>query len=65
MTINNLAIELGKDEFSFGLTYVALSRIKDVSTLRLPYLTEERYKKQFRNNDIKHKLIEELRLYKL
>ena len=35
MTIDNLIIDLGEKEFLFGLTYVALSRIKNVSTLRL------------------------------
>ena len=43
MSLKNLVVDLGVREFSFGLTYVALSRISDVETLTLSNFTLSRY----------------------
>ena len=47
MSIDHLYINLGDDEFSFGLTYVALTRIINALNLIIETLTADRYKRIF------------------
>ena len=64
-TLEKVCVDIGKKEFSFGITYVALSRVKDLENLFLVPFTKERYCKISDSSALKIKTEEWKRLMDL
>ena len=57
-TIENAYIDIGDREFSLGLTYVGLSRVKNVKNLFLKGFTFTRYSAVKKGDNFKFRVLE-------
>ena len=65
MTLNIAWVDIGEKESTLGITYVAISRVHNISSLVIEPMTFERLQK-FRNSELlKYRLKEEQRLKQL
>ena len=66
MSLDKIIVNLGKKEFSLGLSYTALSRCTKIRNLALaPFPNWNRFKKMFKSQSFRKRLQEEERLKKL
>jgi len=62
LTLHKSWIDIGKSEATLGLTYVAISRVRDLSSLILEPMTFDRLGNIKKSNNLKYRKAEELRL---
>ena len=65
LTLHKSWIDIGKSEATLGLTYVAISRVRDLSSLILEPMTFDRLGNIKKSNNLKYRKAEELRLQKI
>jgi len=65
LTLHKSWIDIGKSEATLGLTYVAISRVRDLSSLVLEPMTFDRLQNIKKSNNLKYRKAEELRLQKI
>lgn len=65
ITLHKSWIDIGKSEATLGLTYVAISRVRDLSSLVLEPMTFDRLQNIKKSNNLKYRKAEELRLQKI
>ena len=62
MTLNKAWVDIGKKESTLGITYVAISRVRNISSLVIEPMTFERLQKIRNSELLKYRLKEEQRL---
>lgn len=65
MTLNQAWVDIGKKESTLGITYVAISRVRNISSLVIEPMTYERLQKIRNSELLKYRLKEEQRLKQL
>lgn len=65
MTLNKAWDDIGKKESTLGITYVAISRVRNISSLVIEPMTFERVQKIRNSKLLKYRLKEEQRLKQL
>ena len=65
MTLNKAWVDIGKKESTLGITYVAISRVRNISSLVIEPMTFERLQKIRNSELLKYRLKEEQRLKQL
>lgn len=65
MTMNKAWVDIGKKESTLGITYVTISRVRNISWLVLEPMTSERLQKIKNSGLLKYRLKEEQRLKQL
>ena len=65
MTLNKAWVDIGKKESTLGITYVAISRVRNISSLVIEPMTFERLQKIKNSELLKYRLKEEQRLKQL
>ena len=65
MTLNKAWVDIGKKETTLGITYVAISRVRNISSLVIEPMTFERLQKIKNSELLKYRLKEEQRLKQL
>jgi len=65
LTLTNAWIDIGKSERTPGISYVAISRVKTLSSCIIEPMTFERLKSLKKSPGLQHRLQEENRLDKL
>ena len=65
MTLNKAWVDIGKKESMLGITYVAMSRVLNISSLVIETMTFERLQKIRNSELLKYRLQEEQRLKQL
>ena len=65
MTLNKAWVDIGKKESTLGITYVAISRVRSISSLVIEPMTFERLQKIRNSELLKYRLKEEQRLKQL
>ncbi|XP_068723547.1 ATP-dependent DNA helicase pif1-like [Montipora capricornis] len=65
MTLNKAWVDIGKKESTLGITYVAVSRVRNISSLVIEPMTFERLQKIKNSELLKYRLKEEQRLKQL
>lgn len=65
MTLNKAWVDIGKKESTLGITYVAISRVRNISSLVIEPMTFERVQKIRNSKLLKYRLKEEQRLKQL
>lgn len=64
-TLEQAVVDIGKREFSVGMTYVAFSRVKSIHGLLIQPATKDRYTNIGKLKGLKQRLAEEKRLERL
>ena len=62
LTLNDVWIDLGPSERAAGLTYVALTRVRNISNLVIEPMTFDRLKSLKKTSNYKFRVLEEARL---
>lgn len=65
LTLNDIWVDLGPSEKAAGLTYVALTRVRSLSSLIIEPMPYERLTSLKKSSNYKYRVLEEIRLSKL